>query len=153
MIQGRWYPQGSDLTVPLRLRRAVFGLDRDPLDDLAQQVVVFDGETPVGAARLWWAEGAFRLGEVGVVAGHRGQGFGDLLTRLLMAKALTHQATRLTLASPAETVPFFARYGFAPVHPGAEETMVEMFLLPENIRLSHCQAECGGNCSSCPKGQ
>ena len=61
MVQGRWFPMGSDLSQPLAVRMAVFGTGRDALDDGAQQVAVYDGEQPVGSARLWWQDGAFWL--------------------------------------------------------------------------------------------
>lgn len=92
MVQGKWFPMGSDLTLPVSLRHSVFGRGRDALDDQAWQVVVYQGDLPVGSARLWWEDGAFRLGDVGVLAAYRGQGFGDLLVRLLLFKALTHGA-------------------------------------------------------------
>ena len=50
MIQGKWFPTGSDVSQPLAIRRAVFGRGRDALDDWAQQVTVYAGEEPVGAA-------------------------------------------------------------------------------------------------------
>ena len=119
MIEGRWFPQGADLSVPLRLRRAVFGRGEDALDAIAQQVVVFSAGIPVGAARLWWQDGGFHAGDVGVLTEERGRGYGDLLVRLILYKAATHGAKRLTLVCPAALLPFFARYGFAP-EPGAE---------------------------------
>ena len=84
MIQGKWFPTGSDVSQPLAIRRAVFGRGRDALDDWAQQVTVYAGEEPVGAARLWWRDGAFWLGDVGVLSDFRGMGYGDLLVRLLI---------------------------------------------------------------------
>ena len=71
MIQGKWFPTGSDVSQPLAIRRAVFGRGRDALDDWAQQVAVYAGDEPVGAARLWWRDGAFWLGDVGVLPGCR----------------------------------------------------------------------------------
>lgn len=44
MIQGKWFPTGSDVSQPLAIRRAVFGRGRDALDDWAQQVTVYAGE-------------------------------------------------------------------------------------------------------------
>lgn len=112
MIQGKWFPTGSDLSQPLAVRQAVFDRGRDALDDWAQQVAVYAGDEPVGAARLWWRDGAFWLGDVGVVPGCRGKGYGDLLVRLLLFKALSHGARFIRLEAPSEAVAFFARYGF-----------------------------------------
>ncbi len=123
MIEGKWFPQGADIRTPLQLREAVFGRGRDVLDDEAQQVVVYREGAPVGAARLWWRDGGFWAGDVGVLPDARGQGYGDLLVRLLLYKALSHRAADVTLVCPASLSPFFARYGFAAVAAGDPVTM------------------------------
>ncbi len=138
MVQGHWFPIGADLSAVLDVRARVFGRGRDALDACSQQVAVYDGGEAVGAARLWWQDGAFRLGDVGVLEDRRGRGFGDLLVRLCLFKALTHGATEIRLTSPGETEPFFAKYGFRP--DGGD-----MAIRAEDVRLSHC----GGNCAEC----
>ncbi len=143
MVQGKWFPVGNDISEALSVRRAVFGTAADPLDSMAQQVVVYREGKPVGSARLWWADGAFRLDKLGVLAEERGKGYGDLLLRLLLFKALTHSAGRIALETPEETRPFFAKYGF--LADGEENGLVAMHILGENVQLSHC----GGNCASC----
>lgn len=143
MVQGKWFPVGNDISEALSVRRAVFGTAADPLDNMAQQVVVYREGKPVGSARLWWADGAFRLDKLGVLAEERGKGYGDLLLRLLLFKALTHSAGRIALETPEETRPFFAKYGF--LADGEENGLVAMHILGENVQLSHC----GGNCASC----
>lgn len=137
MVEGKWFAQGADITVPLQIRTAVFARGQDALDAQAQQVVVYREGTPVGTARLWWQDGAFRMGDVGVLAQERGQGYGDLLVRLLLYKAVTHDAKRLTLACSEALVPFFARYGFQPVQ-GAQPG--EMALSPQEqcMGCGHC---------------
>lgn len=144
MVQGRWYPMGSDIALPLSLRRAVFDRGEDALDKHAWQVVVYDGERPVGAARLWWDDGAFVLGDVGVLEDARGRGFGDLLVRLLLFKALTHSATLIRLAAPKAVAPFFAQYGFT-TWGEIENGAFVMSIRGEDVHLSHC----GGDCASC----
>lgn len=139
MVQGKWFASGADLSVPLSLREKVFSLGRDGLDDWAQQVAVFDGDgVPAGTARLAWRDGAFDISLLGVTEERRGLGFGDLLVRLCLFKALTHSAREVTLTPTAETEGFFARYGFR--REGAE-----MRLRAEDIVLSHC----GGHCAAC----
>jgi len=144
MVQGRWFPMGSDISVAISMRQEVFGRGGDALDEQSQQVVVYEAENrPVGAARLWWADGAFRLGDVGVAPDKRGRGFGDLLVRLLLYKALTHSAAVIRLSTPAATESFFAQYGFERV--SEADGQIEMQIRGEDVHLSHC----GGDCSTC----
>lgn len=140
MVQGRWYPVGSNIELPLSIRRAVLGRGRDALDDQAQQVIVFREDRAVGSARLWWQDGAFRMGDVAVLPEERGRGFGDLLVRLLLFKALTHNALKITLFTPPETETFFAKYGFQADE--RREQGVEMSILGEKVQLSHCSGQC-----------
>ena len=136
MIEGKWFAQGAELAQPLAVRQAVLGFGRDALDEEAQQVVVYREGEPVGTARLWWQDGSFRLGDLCVLPQARGQGYGDLLVRLLLYKAMTHQAGSVRLLCPAALTPFFARYGF---QAQSEEDPTEMLLLAENLSLS-CHA-------------
>ena len=150
MIQGKWFPQGSDLAAPLAIRQAVFFRGQDERDSLAQQVVVYRDGIPAGSARLWWEEGAFHLGDVGVLAAERGKGLGDLLVRLLLFKAVSHYASRVELETPPETVPFFARYGFMAGEAAADSPRIPMSIRGEAIVLSHCGTEhCNGCCETC----
>ena len=143
MVQGRWFPGGSDISLPVSLRESVFGRGLDATDAMAQHVVVFDSGAPVAAARLWWQDGAFWIGDIGVLADRRGRGFGDLLVRLTLYKALTHSAALIRLACPPETESFFAQYGFQT--DGEENGLKQMSILGEKVQLSHC----GGNCAEC----
>ena len=143
MVQGKWFPMGSDITPALAVRRAVFGTERDSLDDMAQQVIVTREGKAVGSARLWWADGAFCLGDLGVLEEERGKGYGDLLIRLLLFKALTHSASLIRLTAPKEVTAFFAKYGFTAE--GEEEGLCRMMIRGQDVQLSHC----GGNCADC----
>ena len=143
MVQGHWFSMDSDISLPLALRMQVFGRGEDALDAISHQVVVFENGVPVGTGRLWWADGAFCLGDMGVLEEKRGRGFGDLLIRLLLYKSLTHSAALIRLHTPKETEGFFAKYGLVPV--GEKDGLVTMEIRGENVQLSHC----GGHCESC----
>lgn len=118
MIEGRWFPQGADISQAIALRQAVFGRGRDSLDALAQQVVVYREGAPVGTARLRWEDGLFRADGVCVLPAERGKGYGDLLIRLLLYKAATHGGREVAVLSPAAAAPFFLRCGFVAVSQG-----------------------------------
>ena len=96
------------------------------------------GKDPVGAARLWWRDGAFWLGDVGVLSDFRGMGYGDLLVRLLLFKALSHGAHFLRLETPEEAVAFFARYGFC--EECRQGGRAVMGLAAADVRLDRCGA-------------
>lgn len=140
MVEGKWYAQGADIAVPLQVRAEALGAGRDALDDLARQVAVFQGGRAVGAARLWWEDGAFHAGEIGVLPAERGKGYGDLLVRLLKYKAVSHGAATLTVRCPRALLPFFERYGFAAQDEGEPLTLV--------CRLNEGCEGCGG-CGGC----
>lgn len=144
MVHGRWFQTNEDLLVPLSIRQSVFGRGLDATDAQARQVVVYSSDVPVGTARLWWQDGAFWLGDVAVTEEQRGKGYGDLLVRLLLFKALTHSAGEVRLMTPKATQAFFARYGF--VADEADGDLIPMHIKGEDIHLSHC----GGNCDGCP---
>ena len=135
MVEGKWFAQGSDIRQPLAVREAVFGFARDSLDEQAQQLVVYQDGMPVGAARLWWQDGAFCADDIGVLAQKRGNGYGDLLVRLLLYKATTHHAKLLTLRCPKAMEPFFAKYGFTALDQGDPVQM--------QAQIGHTCLDCG----------
>lgn len=143
MVQGKWFVMGSDLSQPMSIRQAVFGRGEDALDAMAQQAVVYENGQPVGTGRLWWQDGAFRVGDLAVLENRRGCGFGDLLIRLLLFKALTHNAALIALECPEAMEGFFAQYGFGCDH--RADGMASMSIRGEDVHLSHC----GGNCAEC----
>ena len=136
MVQGKWFPTGSDLSQPLAIRCAVFGRGRDARDDWAQQVAVYAGEEPVGSARLWWQDGAFHIGRVAVMPDRRGLGLVDLLMRMLLFKALEHGARAVVAHAPQEAAAFCARYGFPPERAVPDPDGVALRATAEQIDLS-----------------
>jgi len=136
MVEGKWFAQGDDIGDALAVREAVFDRGRDALDGEARQVVVYREGAPVGAARLWWRDGDFHAGDVCVLPEARGQGYGDLLVRLLLFKALSHNAAGVSLVCPAQTAAFFARYGFTAQGEGDPRPMR---VSAGDIRLGCCR--------------
>ena len=145
MIEGKWYPQGADLSDLLPVREAVFGRGRDALDDESWNVLIWQDGAAVATGRLWWRDGAFRLGDLCVLPDHRGQRIGDLVLRLLLFKAQSHFAREVRLCCPADTAGFFARLGFRPSGECTPEGM-EMLLPGEEIQLDSCAACKKENC-------
>ena len=146
MIEGKWYPQGSDLSDLLPVREAVFGRGMDALDAESWNVLVWQDGIPAGTGRLWWRDGAFQIGDLGVLPDWRGKRIGDLLLRLLLFKAQSHFAREVRLRCPENVTGFFSRLGFR------EETRdraeIEMVLPGDSILLDGCAACKKENCPS-----
>ncbi len=145
MIQGKWFPQGSDLTEVLQIRKAVFGRSGDSIDSGAQSALVYQDDVPAATGRIWWQDGAFRLGDLGVLEGFRRQRLGDLVLRLLLYKAQSHAAREVRLECPRDVTGFFSRLGLK--EESSSGDAVEMMIPGDLIDLDTCK-----NCpkASCP---
>ncbi|MBQ9251037.1 MAG: GNAT family N-acetyltransferase [Clostridia bacterium] len=144
MISGKWFPQGADLTDVLSVRQGVFAQGVDALDQEAQSVVVYLDDVPAGAGRLWWREGSFWIGDLGVLPEYRGQKLGDLTLRLLLFKAQDHFAREVRLLAPEGAAGFFARLGFR--EDSRQGKLVEMMIPGDEIELDSCKACKKANC-------
>jgi GNAT superfamily N-acetyltransferase len=141
MIHGKWFAPGTDLSPVLPVREAVFGRGGDELDAESWNVLVFQDDQPVGTGRIWWSDGAFRLGDLGVLEEYRRRKLGDLLLRLLLYKAQSHAAREVRLSCPRDLTGFFARLGLREESSGQDP--VEMMIPGDRIDLDSCK--------NCPK--
>ena len=146
MVQGKWFPPGEDLSALLPIRESVFGRGADDLDAASWNVLVYQDSVPVATGRIWWQDGAFRLGDLGVLEGFRRQRLGDLVLRLLLYKAQNHAAREVRLRCSRETAGFFSRLGRKEI-PSDDPDTVEMMIPGDQIDLDTCK-----NCpkASCP---
>ncbi len=144
MIEGKWFPQGSDLSEVLAVREAVFGRGGDDLDAQAWNVLVWQDGIPAATGRIWWQEGSFRLGDLGVLPEYRGQKLGDLTLRLLLFKAQSHYAREVRLRTPEELEGFFARLGLR--EDFRDGNLIEMRISGDEIDLDTCKACKKANC-------
>ena len=139
MIQGKWFPQGSDLTDALRIRNEVFGRGGDALDAEAQSTVVYLDDIPVATGRIWWQAGVFWLGDIGVLSNYRGKKLGDLTLRLLLFKAQEHFAREVRLICPPDTEEFFTRLGLRRADT-QREGLLELWMPGDEIDLDSCKS-------------
>ena len=145
MIQGKWFAPGETLPEEvLSIRREVFGSPGQTLDPKGWNTLVYLDDIPAASGRIWWEEGAFWLGEIGVLPSLRGRRLGDLVLRLLLFKAQSHAAREVRLCCLEETRGFFARLGFRPVN--REAHMVQMMLPGNEISLDSCASCKKQNC-------
>ena len=103
MIQGKWFAPGQDASPALTVRSLVFGRGQDELDNLSWSVIVLQDGDVAATGRIWWQDGAFRLGDLGVLPACRGRRLGDLALRLLLFKAQSHFAREVRLACSPDT--------------------------------------------------
>ncbi len=149
MIQGKWFRPGDDLSAEIMpLRRAVFGKSGAASDLKGWNTLVYSDGQPAASGRIWWEDGCFWIGEIGVIPSLRGRRLGDLVLRLLLFKAQSHAANEIRLICPEETEGFFSRLGFIPVHRNSGS--VEMMIRGDSVNLDSC-----ANCQKqgCPNRQ
>ena len=145
MIQGKWFAPGTDLSSVLAVRESVFGRGQDDLDTQSWNVLVIQDSVPVATGRIWWQDGAFRLGDLCVLESYRRRKLGDLVLRLLLFKAQSHAAREVRLSCPSDLTGFFSRLGLR--EESTDSNLVEMMIPGDLIDLDTCH-----NCpaSSCP---
>lgn len=146
MIQGKWFAPGKDLSPEiLSVRKEVFGSSGSASDAEGWNALVYMDDVPAASGRIWWSDGAFWIGSIGVVQPLRGMRLGDLVLRLLLFKAQSHAAREIRLLCPEGTEGFFTRLGFRPVR--REAGSVEMMIPGDEVSLDSC-----ANCKkqNCP---
>ena len=129
MIYSRWIHGTKDFDTVRALRTAVFvdelGIpDADVFDGFdpdAMHVVLFDDGEPLGTGRLYYDGEAFCIGRICVLMNRRGQGFGDMIARVLLDRALNMHAPRIRLITPPEHAGFYQKFGFVTLEGTYEE--------------------------------
>ena len=130
-----WVTTRDDASIRL------FDADNRPLGYLGRDGRLHAAYTSFGSpvyCMLQTRDGAFWLGDVGVLPSCRGQKLGDLVLRLLLFKAQNHFAREVRLRTPPETEGFFARLGLKEA--AREGGLVEMVIAGEEIDLDSCKA-------------
>lgn len=129
----------------------------DPRDLLAVYVLAYDeADSACGCGRMYIdSDSRFRIDQLGVLASHRRRYIGDLLARMLLARAQSLNAGSVYARCPRSCAGFFARYGFIAT-PGSNEggEFVDMYVPGDAIRLEgKCGRArpdgCAGQCDAC----
>jgi ElaA protein len=111
----------TDYTPCVALRRAVFIEEQgiaeadeiDDLDDSAVHLLAFDGDTPVGTARLLFDGEIGKIGRICVLSSHRGTGLGKALVEAGVAHLKTLPGiTNAKLGSQDHAIGFYEKLGF-----------------------------------------
>lgn len=144
MVEGKWFQPGSDAAPAFEIREKVFGRGQDELDKESWNVLVWFQGQAVATGRIWWRDGAFWLGDIGVVEEMRGRRLGDLALRLLLFKAESHAARLIRLIAPQDVTGFFGKLGFQ-AEGEAAQGMQPMLLRGEDLCLDTCKG-CKKDC-------
>jgi predicted N-acetyltransferase YhbS len=83
---------------------------------------------------MYYDDGAFWLDSLAVREDLRGRGYGDLLARMMLDRALRHAAREIRLYAARGCEGFFRRYGFME-EPGGDALMS---VKAEDMRLGGC---------------
>jgi len=112
----------DDLKDVFEIRNAVFVEEQgfsfdgevDEYDKMSIYALVFgEDDRPVGTGRLYIdADDHFFIGRVCVLKEMRNKGYGDLVMRMLLARALDLNAPSLYLSAQMDKMHFYAKYGF-----------------------------------------
>lgn len=104
------------------IRKAVFveeqGFDInsefDGIDEKAVHLVAFDGEKPIGTARLFFEEeGVCHFGRICILKEYRGKNIGSGIISALQEKAESLGAKRLVLGAQVRASKFYEKQGFS----------------------------------------
>jgi len=110
----------SDITKCLEIRKAVFVIEQnvpedleiDGEDDGALHVLAYDGQTPVGTARVLLYGTTAKIGRVCVLKSHRGKGIGAVLIEECQRAARGQGATRAILGAQVPALGFYEQLGY-----------------------------------------
>ena len=155
MIRGKYLTSKDDIAPVLAVRNAVFVEEqgfsaeggRDAYDDMAIYALAFNEEgAPVSTGRLFVdRDGQFTIGRVCTLRAYRGQGYGDLIMRMLLYRAQELHAPGIYIHSQAPVAHFYEHYGFQPTGKIEYDESVEHILLyPKAEHISHegSRAQC-----------
>lgn len=110
----------DDMEDVLEIRRIVFivGQDvpeheeRDGKDDQAIHLIAYDGDTPVGTARLLVEDGYGKIGRVAVLAETRGKGLGKGIMLAALEELRAEGMATAKLAAQTHALGFYEALGF-----------------------------------------
>ncbi|WP_457646838.1 GNAT family N-acetyltransferase [Profundibacter sp.] len=118
----RWIAKTCDLETCLLLRRKVFIDEQnvpeeeeiDAYDETAIHLLAFEGDTPVGTARIVVQGEVGKIGRVCVLKDYRGTGLGaDLVNAALEQMRDLPDVTIARLGAQTHVLGFYERLGFA----------------------------------------
>lgn len=149
MFETKWALGATDAQAALALRKEVF-VDEcaqpysdvfDDADLLCAHLGVFEGGVCVASGRFCAHEGGVLLERLCVKAPYRGQGFFDLMVRVMLDKARRMGTDFAQIVCEQAYVPYFTAFGFAPAA-GADGALQALRVRPQDMVFP---SSCGGH--------
>lgn len=138
MVTTQWAWGFQNYQSALDVRRRVFveeqgfsaALEQDAHDATALHLLVLVNAVPAGAGRLYFSKG-YHIGRVCVLPEFRGKRLGDLLMRMLLARAFNDGADYVDIGAQRQAAGFYEKLNFQ--QNGPEYTEEGVFHLPMRI--------------------
>lgn len=154
MIEGKFFYGNEGLKTGAYIRSMVFteeqgvhpSIEQDIYDQFAQHLVVSDGIDLVGTGRLIYKDEKFLIGRIAVLPSARGNGYGDLIVRMLCTRAFDIGAKEVVVHSQIQVEDFYSKIGFKTISDVYQEAGIDhvtMVIEPSSF-LHPCDS-----CSSC----
>lgn len=124
----------QDIEACLALRAKVFieeqGVSEadelDGRDGESTHLLLLDGETPVGTARLMTQGNTGKVGRICVLKEYRGQGLGALLVRFTVDHFRTVEGViQVKLGAQCHAIPFYENLGFTAFGPVYDDAGID----------------------------
>lgn len=120
MFKANWVSGAGDITIAEAIREEVFcdeqgyscEAEYDDMDKIAQHLIVIEDGEPVATGRLFEKDGVYMLGRIAVRKRFRNQGFGDMVVRLMLDKALGMGAEQFYISSQEYIKDLYCKFGF-----------------------------------------
>lgn len=138
MFLTQWVLGKENATDALTLRREVWvnELQRsdvfDEEDALAAHLIVYLDREPIASARFRPYQNGVKLEYAAVKRAYRHQGFGDLLTRVMLDKARRMGTPRVYVDVGDAHIPYYKAFGFV-AEGVAVDGSTRLFVEPERI--------------------
>ena len=155
MIEGKFVLGTKGLEETAFIRSIVFteeqgvppNIEQDVYDAFAHHLIVKDGEETVGTGRLIYKDNQYLIGRIAVLPGFRGNRLGDLIVRMLCARAFDLKADEVIVHSQVQVADFYRKIGFKGISDVYKEANIDhITMVIDEKTLTN---PCGCNGCSC----
>lgn len=103
-------------------------IEIDEFDPVAQHVLAYDGDRPVGTGRITAAgpQGRMRrIGRMAVLDAYRGRGVGGAIISALIEIGIAAGCREFVLSAQCHAIPFYEKFGFVAAGPIYDEAGID----------------------------